>query len=394
MQNVKIIFHVDMNAFFCSVEEIKNPYLKGKAFAIGNEKTSRGVISTCSYEARKYGIKSAMSVIKAKEILPSLIFVDSNFELYNYYSNMFMDLLLEYTDKVFMASVDEAYMDVTDIDYIHPLSLAEEIQKRVLEELNLPCSIGIGPTLFLAKMASDMKKPLGITVLRKRELKEKLYPLDIKEMYGVGKKTYPLFYENNIKTINDFVNNYDLLIKNQKFSKKILEELYLCATGKSTDIVDPYKYNEPTSIGVSKTLNIDTDNELVLKQELKQLAIELASRIINYNKHAKTISIQIKYYNFKTTQKSKTLNEYINNQEDIFDYAYDLFLENWNFNEVRLLGITLSNFKQDIDDINLFNIPVIKNKDIEVEKLLNRLKNEFGENIIDLGIKKDNKKSK
>ena len=196
---------------------IKNPRLKGKAFAIGRENTTRGVLSTASYEARKYGIHSGMPLIEALLKLPSLIVVYYGYELYSEYSKKFFKLLKEYVKDIEQTSIDEGYLDVTDITLKvnrHPVDLAKEIQARALKELELPCSIGIAPTLYLAKMASDMKKPLGITVLRIRDVKEKLKEVSVSDIFGLGKKTYPLLIDKGIKTIGDFMdpNNKDQII--------------------------------------------------------------------------------------------------------------------------------------------------------------------------------------
>ncbi len=212
----RIIFHIDMNAYFCSVHCKLNPTLRGKAFAVGREGTYKGVLSTASYEARKLGIHSAMPIIEAYKILPTLLVVNSNYEEYKKYHYLFVNIIREYTNLIEVASIDELYADMTEIsEKIHPVVLAKEIQLRLLRELDLPCSIGIAPTLFLAKMASDMKKPLGLTVLRKREIKEKLYPLSVKDIFGIGKKTYPKLIDAGINTIEDFMNpeNEELIIK-------------------------------------------------------------------------------------------------------------------------------------------------------------------------------------
>ena len=162
---VRIIFHIDMNAFFCSVACNLNPTLRGKAFAIGRENTYRGVLSTASYEARKLGVHAAMPVADAYKLVPDLMVINIDYSYYEDYHNKFINIIKQYSNIVEVASIDECYVDVTDISRDkHPLVLAHEIQLRILKELNLSCSIGIAPTLFLAKMASDMKKPLGITV--------------------------------------------------------------------------------------------------------------------------------------------------------------------------------------------------------------------------------------
>ena len=158
----RIIFHIDMNAYFCSVQCILNPSLRGKAFAVGREGTYKGVISTASYEARKLGIHSAMPIADAYRKVPDLLIISPNFEEYKKYHYAFVKIIKEYTDIIEVASIDELYADMTKISETrHPMLVAKEIQLRLLKELDLPCSIGIAPTLFLAKMASDMQKPLG-----------------------------------------------------------------------------------------------------------------------------------------------------------------------------------------------------------------------------------------
>ena len=187
MNNARVIFHIDMNAFFASCELIKRPYLKDKPFAIGVRYSSKGVLSTSNYVARKYGVYSAMSVSMALKKCPNLIILDCDYNYYVECSKSFFRIIYEYTDKVEPASIDEAFIDVTDIN-MHPLEFAKLLQKRIYDECKLPSSIGIGPTLFLAKMASDMKKPMGITVVRIRDIAKKIFPLDLSDMFGIGKK--------------------------------------------------------------------------------------------------------------------------------------------------------------------------------------------------------------
>ena len=189
----KKIIHIDMDAFFAAVEQRDNPSLKGKPVIIGanpKEGKGRGVVSTCSYEARKYGIHSAMSMNDAFRLYPKLVVVPLEFKLYRKYSHLFFEYLKDYSNLILPGSIDEAYVDMTEASKDkHPLALAKEIQQGLYEKHKLPCSIGIAPTLFLAKMASDMQKPMGITVLRKKDIVNKLFSLPIKDMFGIGKKT-------------------------------------------------------------------------------------------------------------------------------------------------------------------------------------------------------------
>ncbi|NAP00366.1 DNA polymerase IV, partial [Halomonas sp. MG34] len=198
----RVIFHIDMNCFYASVEAAYNPDLKGKALAIaGNPEERKGIVVTSSYEARAKGVKTTMTIWQAKRNCPELIVMRPNFERYRAASKALFRILSEITPDVQPVSIDEGYMDITHVTSdLTPLQIADSLQKRVLDELDLPCSIGIAPNKFLAKMASDMKKPLGITVLRKRELASTLWPLPIGEMYGVGEKTATKLIEKGIKT--------------------------------------------------------------------------------------------------------------------------------------------------------------------------------------------------
>lgn len=190
-EQARILFHLDMNSFFASVEQAYDPSLKGKPVAVaGNPKERRGIIITCSYEARAFGIYTTMPVWEAKRKCPSLLFVTPTFERYRIASQAMFAILRDYTPLVEPVSIDEGYVDVTDIvEGADAVDLARTIQDRIQRELDLPCSIGIAPNKFLAKMASGMKKPMGITILRKRDVPRVLWPLDVEEMHGVGDKT-------------------------------------------------------------------------------------------------------------------------------------------------------------------------------------------------------------
>ncbi len=203
----KVIFHIDMNMFFCSLVVIKHPSLKGKAFACAPSNTTKGVISSASYKAREKGIRSAMSLVEAFRIMPDLICVEPDSKMIHEYHNHFISLIKDYTKIIEVASIDEVYADMSEIcKKRDKIEVAREIQKRLVKEYHLPCSIGIAPTLFLAKMASDMKKPLGLVVIEKESAEETLKDLSVSTIFGIGKKTYPILIDNGIHTINDFLN--------------------------------------------------------------------------------------------------------------------------------------------------------------------------------------------
>ena len=270
--HAKIIFHIDMNAFFCSVACILNPSLRGKAFAVGRENTYKGVISTASYEARALGIHSAMPLSEAYKIKPDLIVVNNDYKIYSYYHKKFVDLIKEYTDIIEVASIDEVYADMTLKSLsMHPIVIAKEIQARLLKEYDLSASIGIAPTLFLAKMASDLKKPLGLVVLRKRDIKDILYPLSVKEIFGIGKKTYPILIDNGIKTIADFMdlNNKDEILN--LIGDKTYDYAYNALSGNSSNLVMPNRYEKSESISTSQTYDIPLNDIEEALYELRSM---------------------------------------------------------------------------------------------------------------------------
>lgn len=387
--NVKIIFHIDMNAFFISCELISNPSLRNKAIAISgkNAKFNKGVIVTASYEARKFGVKAAMPVFQARNLCPHLLIIPSNMSLYHEYSQKFVDFLKKYTSLIEIASIDEAYLDVTDIcKNSHPLALANEIQQKLLTTYQLPTSIGIAANKFLAKMASDMKKPLGITVLRNREIKLILWPLNIIEMYGIGKKTAPKLIDIGILTIGD-------LAKYPKKAKKILgnqfEHFYMNALGYGDNIVDPNKNDSYKSIGNSSTYQEFITTETIAYEKLKELTHIVVNRLIEHSYLTKTISVQIKYANFKSHSKSYTINYYTQEFSIIYNHVIDLFDELWNKSFIRLLGVSTSNIIEKRDNIEQLNLFTYENRisNEKIIKLMNNINRKFGEDTIKKGYK-------
>ena len=392
----KVIFHIDLNQFFCSVAIIKNPRLKGKAFAIGRENSMKGVVSTASYEARAYGIHAGMPLIEAYQKLPTLIVVDYGHEVYAEYSNKFFKLIRSYVPEVEQTSIDEGYIDVTSITLDcnrHPLDLAKEIQARALKELNLPCSIGIAPTLYLAKMASDIKKPLGITILRIRDIPEMLYKLDVKEIYGIGKKTYPLLHEEGIHTIGDFVDD-----NNKELVEEIVGSHYQyymeALSGKTTNVVNPDRHKDPESISKSSTFDtpLATYDEVLLL--LLKMADEVYLQLKAARKKAKTITITLRDSGFNTITRSKTISDYTNDKTILKYYVEDLLYDNYNSSALRLIGVGFSNFidlNDNIEEITLFNYQSIYEKEETLRNLMLNFDKRFGKNSLFFGKKLEDK---
>ncbi|WP_373892712.1 DNA polymerase IV [Virgibacillus natechei] len=342
----RVIFHIDMNCFYASVEMAHDPKLKGKPLAIaGNPEERKGIVVTSSYEARAKGVKTTMQLWQAKRLCPELIIMRPNFDRYRTASKQIFQMLSEITPYVQPVSIDEGYMDVTDTEYDEsPIRIAENLQNKILQELDLPCSIGIAPNKFLSKMASDFKKPLGITILRKRELSQTLWPLPIEEMYGVGEKTAEKLKTIDIETIDDLAKKdiYEL--------KQMLgingERLKQRANGVDTRPVDPNAVHDFKSIGSSQTLTHDTTDEKELRSLMHQLADNVDRRVKRKKAAGRSVQLMIRYHDRKTITRSKKLQTYIESKEDILHVANELLQKHWNLEPIRLLGITL----QDVDE--------------------------------------------
>lgn len=384
-KNGRVILHVDMNSFYASVEMSYNPELKGKPLAIaGNAEERRGIIVTCSYEARKFGVKTTMPLWEAKKLCPQLIVMTPNFDRYRAASLAMFTILRQYTEWVEPVSIDEGYMDISQCyEFGSPLEIAESIQKRIIEQLDLPCSIGIAPNKFLAKMASDMKKPMGITVLRKRDTQSVLWPLATNEMHGIGKKTAEKLETIGISTIGELAKGNDIQLKALLGINGI--RIKERANGIDNRPVDPESVTDFKSIGNSTTLPKDISNQKDLLQVLKSLAETVSVRLKRKNVLASTIGITIRFKDRKTITRSKKLSNPIQQKDDIALQAGQLFLKSWNGDPIRLLGITgldLVEAEHAIKQLDLFSFE----KDAQKEPLLktvSELRKKYGKNIIE-----------
>lgn len=377
-----VIFHIDMNCFYASVEMAYNPKLKGKPLAIaGNPEERKGIIVTSSYEARAKGVKTTMPLWEARKLCPNLIVMRPNFDRYRMASKEMFKMLAEITSLVQPVSIDEGYMDITECQDIgNPLEIAANLQNKIKAELDLPCSIGIAPNKFLAKMGSDMKKPMGITVLRKRDLPHKLWPLPVEEMYGVGQKTAKKLNGVAIKTIGDLA-KADIYQVRQVLGING-ERLKSRANGEDTRPVDPEAVHEFKSIGSSQTLPNDTTSEAEIRKLMHALADNVERRLKRKNAAGRGIQLMIRYHDLKTVTRSKKLKIYIETKEDILHVANDLLQKHWNLEPIRLLGITVQDAeeKQHIaHQLDLFTYE----KEAEKEKLhsvIEQLSDKYGKN--------------
>lgn len=345
LNHFRVIFHVDMNSFYASVEVAFHPEWKGKPLAIaGNPKERHGIVVTSSYEARKMGVRTTMTVQEARRRCPGLIVKHPDFARYRAVSAQLFQFLNTYTPAVEKASIDEGYLDMTDhLTGETALQVAEELQHCIRSKFGIPCSIGIAPNKFLAKMASNMKKPLGITILRKRQLAQKLWPLAIDRMHGVGPKTAERLKKLGIQTIGQLAaaRPEDIEERFGLFGCRLLAH----ANGNDDRPVDPGAWDRYKSIGHSVTLPKDTRSLSVISETINSLSAKLADKIRKKHIVSYELSVMIRYKDWETITRQQSLDQPVYQKSDIYQCALNLFRENWKGKAVRLIGVTLSAFK-------------------------------------------------
>lgn len=379
----KVIFLVDMNAFYISCEMSQNPELKGKPAAVaGDPKKRTGIILAANYEARKYGVRTTMLVHEVKKLCPEIILVPPRHEFYEKKSKEVMEILARYSPVIQQNSIDEAWLDMTGCEALFgkPVDAAKKIMKAIMNELDLWCSIGISENKFLAKMASELKKPLGITELWKRDVPEKLWPLSVREMYGIGRQTEKALIDIGIYTIGDIAKS-DPVFLAKKFGK-YGEEIYRLANGIDESEVLENPQVKSKSIGRSTTLpeNI-TDLELA-KTIILKLAEEVGMEARKQNYKGRTVSIVIRYDDFKTITRQKTVRATYLTKE-IYAAGAKLLEENWNSKKpVRLLGISLNNIATgEVEQLSIFNLnggEEVNEKEEKLEKAFDSIRERFG----------------
>ena len=380
----KVIVHIDLNAFFVRAEEIKEPSLEGKAVAIGKEGRG-GIVSTCSYKAREYGVHSGMPMFQAKQLCPNIIIIPGDYRFYRALSRTFMAFVRNYTKKIEIASIDECFADFTDVvknkDNVE--AFFKEMQLDLYRKTKLKCSIGVASTKFLAKMGSDYRKPMGLTIIRKRDIKKLLYPLSLDKLFGVGKKTLPRLQAIGLKTIGELaekINNDD------KEVMGILGKFYFTMkdwlNGKGSDEVITEAF-DPKSIGHSTTLSHDTDDFNEIKPIYEWLCKEVSQQVRKEKKMGFTVQINVKEANFVNHNKSITLDRPIDEASLIYKYAITLYEKSFLGMNVRLVGVTLQNLvnKKDIAiQMNLFGGEEI-NEDTTKE-IINKINRELDKPLL------------
>ncbi|HEY4619188.1 MAG TPA: DNA polymerase IV [Flavobacterium sp.] len=339
IENRKII-HIDMDAFYASVEQMDNPALRGKPVAVGGSE-NRGVVSAASYEARKFGVRSAISGVMAKKYCPELIFVKPRFDRYKEISAKIQKIFHDYTDLVEPLSLDEAYLDVTQNKKGNPSAslLAEEIRARIFNEVGLTASAGISINKFVAKIASDYNKPNGQKTVNPDEVIAFLEELPIRKFYGVGKVTTEKMYQLGVFT------GVDLKSKSLEFLEKHFGKsgsfYYNVVRGIHNS---PVKSDRITkSVAAEHTFDVNLSSEIFMIEKLESIAIALERRLGKYKVAGKTVTLKIKYSDFTQQTRSKTVPYFISDKGLILEIVKELLYQERMKDSVRLLGISLSN---------------------------------------------------
>ncbi len=379
---MKTIFHLDMDAFFVSVERILDPSLEGKPVIVGGDPHGRGVVAACSYEARKFGLHSAMPIRNAFKLCPHGIYLHGHYKEYVRYSNAVKNLLEKKLPVVQQASVDEFYIDFTGCENIYGSApdFAAALQKEIADKLLLPCSIGIASNKTIAKIASDFKKPKGITYVEPGKEKEFLSPLQIERIPGVGKKTFPILRARGFRTIGDLAESSPDYLSTLlgKFGTDLWEK----ANGHGNDIL----YSEQERKSVSKETTFDEDK--VSKHEIENYLFELTGKVgqllRNEEWQAQTISIKLRYSDFETITRAKTLTHPTDDDKIIFETARSLFRNAYTRRVgIRLIGIHLTKLNHFFEQEFLFDDEELIRK--RMLRAVMKIRDKYGFSSIQIG---------
>ncbi len=383
----RTIFHVDMDAFFVSVEELFDPSLKGKAVVVGGQRDERGVVSAASYEARKFGVHSAMPLRTAAKQCPHAIFVDGHPERYRECSEKVFKVLQAFSPKVEMASIDEAYLDMTGTARLHgpPLKAAHKLHQRMKQETMLNCSIGIGSSRLIAKVSSAQAKPNGLLFIVPGQESKFLAPLDVREIPGVGKVMEKHLHELGIKKVGDLARMEEAELEG-RFGKW---GLALAGKARGEDAggwfdVDVGAHEAAKSISHEHTYNEDTADASQLEATLMRLSEMVARRLRESDFYARTIQLKLRYKDFTTITRAHSLPAPTQVDGEIFSQIRSLFRKNWKAGvPVRLLGVQASSFELQPDQFSLLD----GNRQQRWKDALaaaDRLRDKFGESSVKL----------
>lgn len=338
------ILHIDMDAFFAAVEEKKHPELKGKPVIIGGsgDPTKRGVVSTASYEARKYGIHSALPLRTAYKLCPEAVFLPVDYEEYSRVSQVIKNTLKEISPVMEDVGIDEAYLDLSEIDASSE-EITGQIKKRIKEETGLTCSIGIASNKLLAKIASDMQKPDGLTIIEEMDIEKRIWPLPVRKLRGVGPKTEESLKKIGIHTIGALASMpLDRLVEN--FGESYGNYLYEASRG--IDESPLVTHWEPKSVSRERTFQTDTNNWQTIAKTIAELTNEVVDDIRQKGYKGRTVTLKLRFSDFKTYTRSKTVHDPTDVIDDIRKAAFDCLKRIELKMKVRLIGIRITHLEK------------------------------------------------
>jgi len=385
----KTFFHLDMDAFFVSVEELFDPSLKGKAVVVGGKRDERGVVSAASYEARRYGVHSAMPLRTAAKMCPHAVFLDGHPQRYRECSEKVHEVLKRFTPKVEMASIDEAYLDMTGTERLHgpPLKAAHLLHLAITADTRLNCSIGIAASRVVAKISSDQAKPNGVLSVLPGMEASFLAPLEVRKMPGVGKVTEKRLHDFGILKLGDLAKLDDVFLR-ERFGEWGLS---LAAKARGDDAggwyhADIGEDDGPKSISHEHTFSRDTADKATLEATLLRLSEMVARRVREHNVQAHTLQLKLRYSDFSTITRAHTPNQPTQLDTEIFAEVRALFRENWKVGRaVRLLGVHVSGLEAVGGDAQMGLLDGTHQRWQQAMNAADKMRDKFGDASIVLG---------
>ncbi len=378
------ILHIDMDAFFAAVEQLKNPQLRGKPVIVGGDPDGRGVVAACSYEARTYGIHSAMPMAWARRRCPNAVYLPGDMKSYAAYSKKVRAVLDRYTPLVEPVSIDEAFLDVTGCERLFgtPREIGRKIKEAVKRETGLTCSVGIGPNRFLAKLASDLEKPDGLVELTAGDMRGRLRELSVSKLWGVGKVTQQKLEAMGVFRIGQ-LQDAPLDVLEQAFGSQT-EYLRNIAFGRSSDVVEPP--GRAKSVSNETTFEDDLDDPKALEDVIRWLSERVARRMRRGRYRGRTITIKVRFSDFKTITRSTTLPDFVDRGTEITKTALELFRRlDLGGKKVRLLGVGASNLEESFSQLELYEDG---ERAVKVDRTMDSIRDKFGESAIGRGPKR------
>jgi DNA polymerase-4 len=388
VERQRIVFHVDMDAFFVSVEELYDPSLKGKPVVVGGQANERGVCAAASYAARKFGIHSAMPLRTAAKLCPQAIFVDGHPERYREYSAKVHEVLCRFSPQVEMVSIDEAYLDMTGTQRLHgpPLKAARALHDTMKRETNLNCSIGIGTSRLVAKICSDQAKPNGSLFVIPGCERTFLAPLEVRRIPGVGKVTEKRLNDLGIKTVGD------LAARDEGWLKETLGDWALNLAGKARGLDagawfegEIGELDDTKSISHEHTFNVDTADQTQLETMLVRLSEMVCRRVREQGLYPRRVQLKLRYTDFTTITRARTLDHTTQLDSEVFHEIRELFRKNWKKGStIRLLGVQVAQFAEAEPQMSLLDAPNNDEKMRTALSAMDKLRDKFGEKSVTL----------